>query len=154
MKTCSQCKVEKPFGAFYRSKAESSGYQSSCIECGRLRRLELKKNPLMQLEKQIRSSVILENKLLKRENKKLCYICKEIFLIDDLLGEIICKDCNAKKTKEHYINNKENMIEYIKKNKGKIKEYHKEYKKKNKEKINANQRERRLKKKLEKQNNT
>ena len=154
MKVCTKCKIEKPFEAFWRQKDSYDGYISACIDCIKLRRLELKKNPLMQLEKQIRSSVILENKLLKRENKKLCYVCKEIFLIDDLLGEIICKDCNAKKTKEHYINNKENMIEYIEKNKEKIKEYHKEYKKKNKEKINANQRERREKKKLEKQNNT
>ena len=70
MKTCSKCKVEKPFEAFHRNKDRTDGYLSSCIECVRLRRLELKKNPLMQLEKEIRSSVILENKLLKRKNKK------------------------------------------------------------------------------------
>ena len=71
MKICSKCKIEKPFEAFYRKKDSYDGLQSFCIECKKLRELELKKNPLMQLEKEIRSSVILENKLLKRENKKL-----------------------------------------------------------------------------------
>ena len=87
MKVCTKCKIEKPFEAFYRNRNKKSrdGYCSSCIECVKLRRLELKKNPLMQLEKQIKSSVILENKLLKRENKRLCQRCKEVFLIDDLV---------------------------------------------------------------------
>ena len=128
MKVCSKCRIEKPFEAFWRSKDRLDGYHSSCIECDKLRRLELKKNPLMQLQKQIRSSVILENKLLQRENKRLCNGCKEIFLIDDLSSGVICKDCSSRVTKE--------------------------YKKNNKEKINVSQREYRLKKKLEKQNNT
>ena len=68
MKTCSQCKIEKPFEAFYKNKARPDGLQETCIECIKSRGLELKKNPLMQLEKQIRSSIRLENKLLKREN--------------------------------------------------------------------------------------
>ena len=154
MKVCSKCKIEKPFEAFYRSKKSTDGYNCSCIECRKLRNLELKKNPLMQLEKEIRSSVLLENKLLQRENKKLCTECKEVFLIDDLIGGVICKDCNAKKSKEYSKNNKGKIREYKENNKEKYKEYHKEYHEKNKEKINTNQRERRLKKKLEKQNNT
>ena len=94
MKVCTKCKIEKPFEAFWRSKDKSDGYEYSCIECMKLRGLELKKNPLMQLEKQIKSSVILENKLLKRENKRLCQRCKEVFLIDDLVsGGNICKKC-------------------------------------------------------------
>ena len=128
MKICRKCKIEKPFDAFHRCKSKYDGYQSACAECYKLRRLELKKNPLMQLEKEIKSSVILENKLLKRENKRLCNGCKEIFLIDDLSSGVICKDCSSRVTKE--------------------------YKKNNKEKINVSQREYRLKKKLEKQNNT
>ena len=146
MKICSKCKIEKPFEAFYRKKDSYDGLQSFCIECKKLRELELKKNPLMQLEKEIRSSVILENKLLKRENKKLCTECKEVFLIDDLIGGYICKDCNAKKSKEYSKNNKGKIREYKEKYKEKYKEYHKEYHEKNKEKINTNQRERRLKK--------
>ena len=143
MKTCSKCKIEKPFEAFHRNKDKLDGYLPYCIECERVRRLELKNNPLMQLEKELRSSVILENKLLKRENKKLCTRCKEIFLIDDLSGGIICKECSAKKNKE-----------FNEKNNEKVNVYYKEYYEKNKEKINEYRRERRLKKKLEKQNNT
>ena len=109
MKTCSKCKIEKPFGAFYRSKKSTDGYNCSCIECRKLRNLELKKNPLMQLEKEIRSSVLLENKLLQRENKKLCFKCKEIFLIDDLDNGVICKECNIKKSNKYYEKNKEKI---------------------------------------------
>ena len=94
MKTCTKCKVEKLFEAFHRCKTRYDGYQPYCIECIKLRKLELKKNPLMQLEEQIRSSIILENKLLKRENKKLCKSCKKVFLIDDLLGGVVCKECS------------------------------------------------------------
>ena len=172
MKICSKCKIEKPFEAFWRSKDKVDGYLPSCIECKKLRKLELKKNPLMQLEKEIRSSVILENKLLKRENKKLCSRCKEVFLIDDLLSDQICKECSIEKSKEYREKNKEKvreyMEEYYEKNKEKRKEYSKEHREKNKEKI-ANKkneyylkniekkkeydRQYRLKKKLEKQNN-
>ena len=106
----------------------------------------------MQLERQIKSSIILENKLLKRENKKLCSGCKEIFLIDDLAnGGFTCKKCNAEQNKVYRgknneklkENKKEYMKEYYEKNKGKIKEHMRKY-----------QREYRLKKKLEMQNNT
>lgn len=179
MKICTKCKIEKPFEAFHKQKNTHDGYQTACIECNKLRKLELKKNPLMQLEKEIRSSVALENKLLKRENKRLCFKCKEIFLIDDLVcGGVICKECSIEKSKEYREKNKEKnkeklseyMKEYREKNKEKLreymKEYHKEYTrdyyKKNKEKINEKNKEKRReyfkeyreKKKLEKQNNT
>ena len=173
MKICSKCKIEKPFEAFHKNKARPNGYLSSCIECNKLRKLELQKNPLMQLEKEIISSIRLENKLLKRENKKLCSNCKEIFLIDDLSGGVICKTCyienskvyrenNKEKIKEqrgeHYKENKgkmnKQMMEYYEKNKEKIKERRREYYEKNKEKWRECNREYRLKKKLEIQNNT
>ena len=158
MKTCSKCKIEKPFEAFWRSKKASDGYNSWCIECLKLRNLELKKNPLMQLERQIRSSVMLENKLLKRENKKLCFKCKEIFLIDDLDNGVICKECNIKKSNKYYEKNKEKIKGYKEKNKEKIRESQKEYREKNKEKIKERMREYNKKyyerNKLEKQNNS
>ncbi len=153
MKTCSQCKIEKPFEAFYIDKKSYDGYRASCIECDKLRRLELKNNPLMQLEKQIKSSVLLENKLLQRENKKLCSICKEVFLIDDLVGGYICKECEIEYYEEYCEKNKEKKREYDKEYRGKNKEKKREYREKNKEKINEYLREYRLKKKLEKQNN-
>ena len=154
MKTCSKCKIEKPFEAFSKNKNSKDGHRTYCKECERLRYLELKKNPLMQLEKQIRSSIRLENKLLKRENKKLCSCCKEIFLIEDLVCEGYCKKCFKiyqkefiEKNKGYYKtrndNNKDYRKEYYEKNKEKMKEYNREY-----------HRQYRLKKKLEKlQNN-
>ena len=165
MKICTKCKVEKPFEAFWRDKSKPDGLHHFCIECDKLRNLELKKNPLMQLEKEIRSSVILENKLLKRENKKLCTGCKEVFLIDDLVNGVVCKECN----REYYEKNKEKINEqqnkYYEKNKEKKREYSREYREKNKEKkreyrlknkekTREYQREYRLKKKLEMQINT
>ena len=172
MKVCTKCGVEKSFDDFNKQKTSKDGYHSNCIECRKLRNLELKKNPLMQLEKQIRSSVILENKLLQRENKRLCTGCKEIFLIDDLLSGYICKECSTKKEKERYEKDKEKIKEKSKehyernkeRNKERKREYDKEhyeknkekrrdsgmkYYEKNKEEINAQKREYRLKKKLE-----
>ena len=166
MKICTKCKIEKPFEAFHRNKGTPDGYRACCIECLNLRRLELKKNPLMQLQKQIRKSVLLENKLLKRENKKLCTRCKEVFLIDDLISGYVCKKCNVEKYSEHYKKNKEkirgNKREYLKeyneKNKEKLRKYNKEYNEKNKEKLREKLRkynkEYYEKKKLEMQNNT
>ena len=158
MKTCNKCKTEKPFEAFSKNKNKKDGYNLYCKECLKLRYLELKKNPLMQLEKQIRSSIRLENKLLKRENKRLCVRCKEAFLIEDLVSEYWCKECNIKYNGKYYEKNKEKYKEYQKeyyeKNKEKLNEYKKEYYEKNKEKLNEHQIQYRLKKKLEKlQNN-
>jgi FtsZ-interacting cell division protein YlmF len=113
----------------------------------------------MQLEKQIRSSVILENKLLAREGKKLCTKCKDIFKIDDLKSGIYCENCYMEHHKEYYKKNKdkireyqrENAKEYYKKNKDKMKEHQREYREKNKDKVNERQRQYILKKKLEKE---
>ena len=157
MKTCRQCKIEKPFEAFYRCKKNNDGYRNSCIECEKLRKLELKKNPLMQLERQIRSSIMMENKLLKRENKKLCYSCKEIFLIDDLVGGVYCKGCTTEHRKEYRENNKEKINEHIREyyenNRDKILKKVKEYRIKNKEKIKEKNKEYYEKKKLERLEN-
>lgn len=162
MKTCTKCKIEKPFEAFYKQHIEKDGYRSACKECNKARQIELKKNPLMQLEKQIRSSIILENKLLARDGKRLCGRCKEIFLINEMNGGVICYPCERKRDKEirntEYGKRKKQLKnkEYRQKNKDKIKEYqkgyNKEYQQKNKDKIKEHQRKYRLKKKKEKNN--
>ena len=126
MKTCSQCKIEKPFEAFSKNKKSKDGHAYECKECMKSREKRLKQDPLMQLEKQIRSSIKLENKILSREGKRLCTRCKEVFLIDDLLCGIACKECSRIQQREYYKKNKEKINE----NK---KEYRKEYYKKNKE---------------------
>ena len=125
MKTCTKCKIEKHFEAFHKNKNIKDGYHYECKECQKARYREFKKNPLMQLEKQIKSSIILENKLLAREGKRLCCKCNGIFLIDDLISGRRCKNCNI--------------------------EFFKEFREKNKDKINEYDRQYRLKKKLEKE---
>ena len=156
MKVCTKCGVEKPFEAFHKNKKTRDGYNCYCKDCIRLRRLELKKNPLMQLEKQIRSSIMLENKILLREGKKLCLRCKNIFNIVDMSFDVICYHCKReqeqiysstengksvkRKQRKKYYNSNKNIIvekakENYKKNKEKMKEKAKEYREKNKEKI-------------------
>ena len=141
MKICSKCKIEKPFEAFWRDKDKIDGYVTDCKECYKNRNKELKINPLLQLEKTIRSYVILENNLLKKENKKLCTICKEVFLIDDIVCGFLCRECSIEKSKEYNEKNKEKAREYREKNKEKIKERMREYRLKNKEKINEARKE-------------
>ena len=133
MKTCTKCKIEKPFEAFYKSKYTKDGHASECKDCRNIRKIELKKNPLMQLEKQIRSSVLLENKLLAKEGKRLCQKCKEIFLINEMSGGIICYPCKRKRekerrsTKEGKLNKQLMDKKYYEKNKETISQKAKEY---------------------------
>ena len=138
MKTCTKCKIEKPFEEFYKNKISPDGHKSSCKECDKIRQQEIKKSPLLQLEKQVRSSIILENKLLSRESKRLCSKCNEIFLIDDLV-KTYCKNCNIEYMNEYYEKNKDKIKEKSKEweenNKDKIKEREKNYREKNKDKI-------------------
>lgn len=159
MKICTKCKVKKPFEAFWRNKKSKDGHAYECKECMKARAKKIKQDPLMQLEKQIRSSIMLENKILSREGKKLCCSCKGVFLIEDLMSGVICKECNRKSAKGFYEKNKEKIKEnrkeyskeYYEKNKERIREYKKEQNKenyeKNKEKIKEQKREYRLKNK-------
>ncbi len=174
MKVCTKCKIEKPFEAFCKNRSKKDGYHSNCKECEKIRMQELKKNPLMQLEKQIKSSILLENKLLEREGKKLCGGCGSIFFVNDLKGSL-CALCRKEYDKKYREKNKEKISEYAKEyrkkteNKEKHNEKNRKYRKENKEKISEYVREyykknRRqeierskryqLKKKLEKQTNT
>ena len=142
MKTCTKCKIEKPFEAFYKHSMLKDGYRPECKECFKLRIKELKKSPLMQLEKQIRSSIMLENKLLAREGKRLCQSCKEIFLIKEMNQGVVCRSCHRKRVKE------ERSTEI-----GKLKRQlsGKKYRENNKEYISQREKEYRRKKKLEKE---
>ena len=162
MKTCTKCKIEKPFEAFCKNKGAKDGHAEWCKECIKNRQLEFEKSPLMQLERQVKSSIMLENKLLAREGKKLCTTCKDIFLIDDLRDGGRCKNCDIEYKREYRLKNKDKIKKYKKKykenNKDKIREYQKEndkkYREKNKDKIKEYRKEYYLKKKLEMQNNT
>ena len=164
MKTCTKCGKTKEFSEFYKNKRNKDGYHFECKTCKKERDMELKKSPIMQLEKAVVASIITENKLLFKEGKKLCCLCKNIFLIATLQGRY-CQKCASKKNKEYREKNKEKIAkahkkyrienkekineknkEYYEKNIEKMKEYkkqyHEQYQKENKEKINEYQRQR------------
>ena len=174
MKTCNKCGEAKEFSEFYKSKISKDGYRSECKTCNKERERKLKKSPLMQLKKAVRSSIYIENKILLKDGKRLCSHCKNIFLIANM-NHYHCKEChgnlskeyceknkdyvstrskeyrekNKEKIKKHREENKEKNKEYAKeyreKNKEKIKEHMKEYNKQNKEKIKEQKRQYRLK---------
>lgn len=139
MKTCNRCDETKDFGEFYKNKERKDGYRSECKTCSKERIKKLKESPVMQLEKQIRSSIITENKILFSEKKRLCYICKNIFLIADL-QDGFCKKCYTKYKSKYRKEHKEQRKNYLEQNKEKIKEYYKDYNEENKEKIKEKRR--------------
>ena len=144
-KVCTKCRIEKKIECFGIKSNQKDGLNNECKECIRARGKELKTNPLLQLEKQVRSSVILENKLLAREGKRLCGQCRNIFKIEEVRSGA-CFDCNAARNKK-----------WREKNKEKAQENSRNYKANNREKVNKYKSEwekrKRLKKKLEKISN-
>ena len=144
-KICTKCRVEKKIECFGIKSNQKDGLNNECKECRRERMQKLKTNPLLQLEKQVKSSVILENKLLAREGKRLCGRCRGVFKIEELsIGN--CSDCNANYSKK-----------WKEENKDKVKEDARNYKINNREKVNKHKREyerrKRLGKKLERLQN-
>lgn len=152
MKTCTKCGETKDFNEFYKLASSKDGHGYSCKECFGKREKKLRKDPLMQLEKALRSSVITENKMLFKEGKRLCGTCRNIFLLTDL-HNMRCKECSTKykskyreehkekikkKAKSYYEQNKEKIYEsgkkYAEKNKEKADGYKKKYYEQNKEK--------------------
>ena len=175
MKICSKCKIEKPFEAFHRAKNSKDGHAWECKECKSIRTKETKTNPIMQFQKIIRGSIKLENKILFKEGKRLCKTCKNIFNIEDMSSGVICYPCKRenenkrRSTKEGKIAKQKQNKKYYNNNKDIFSEKAKEYREKNKEALAKRKREwydknidkkkeydkqYRLKKKLEKQNNT
>lgn len=128
MKTCSKCGQIKEFSEFYKTTKMKCGYFSSCKECIKKRMHEKKENLIMQLESKVKTSIVVENKLLSGVDKKLCGKCHNVFYISDLINGKRCKECNRKHEKEYRDNNKNKMFVINKKS----------YEK-NKEKILSNQ---------------
>lgn len=110
MKVCTKCGIEKDFSEFHKNKSSKDLHQSWCKDCGKERVIKLKTDKKLQLEKAIRSSVILENKILAKENKKLCTNCKNIFFIDEINQNSMCNNC----VKEYRDITKEKKREYNK----------------------------------------
>lgn len=134
MKTCTKCGETKDFSEFGKDKYTKDGYKRLCRRCERESVNKLKESPVMQLEKAVRSSVLVENKLLFKEGKRLCGTCRNIFLIVEL-KKGYCTECLLANVRNYNKKNKEKIKEYLEKNKEKRKEQQKEYHKKNKEKI-------------------
>lgn len=156
MKTCNKCGETKEFSEFWKRKSNKDGHRPSCKTCEKERNRERKKSPLLQLEREVRSSIITENKMLFKEGKKLCSNCKNIFLIADM-SYYNCKKCKYNLTKEYREKNIDEVSVkakvYRKKNKEKIKKYREEniekikedlrlYYEENKEKLKEQRRQR------------
>lgn len=154
MKTCTKCGEVKEFSDFVKDKSKKDGHSSYCKNCKKQRYILLKSDNLLQLEKEIKSSIILENKILLKDGKKLCSHCKQIFKIEDLKGRRCCECCNYFSIKWSK-NNKDKMKDISKKyrdnNSKKVKKSIQVWRDNNSEKITTYRKEYYLKKKLEKQ---
>ena len=164
-KVCTKCGEDKLLSEYHKNKTTKDGYVQWCKKCRKERLNEIKTNKKMMINEQIRSSIILENKLLKKDNKKLCSMCGNIFLISELKSGNRCCNCQKeynkeytsdnkekinKMAKEYRDNNKDKRKEYRENNKDKSKDYKKKYREKNKEAINKRAREYRGKMKAKK----
>lgn len=147
MKTCSKCKETKEYSQFNKNKVKKDGYECQCKQCRRNYYNKLKNDDLLKLKKEIRSTIIMENKLLLKDNKHLCHDCKKPFLMLDLSNGI-CTKCRKKNI--HFIYDKEKSKEYRENNKKSISAKQKRWRDKNRESEIERCKQYRLKKKLEK----
>lgn len=136
MKTCTKCKETKELNKFYKDNHTKDGYKTECIDCRKIRYKELKVNPIKQMQKLIKSSVIIENQLLTEKEQRVCSGCKNIFNISELLNSRLCKNCmkeyRIKKDlnsyyREYRKNKKPIVKDKERRDKLSYKEYHKEY---------------------------
>ena len=65
MKTCSKCREIKEFICFDKNKSRPDGHSCYCKECSSKRRKEIKNDDILLMKKAIRSSILIENKILK-----------------------------------------------------------------------------------------
>ena len=97
MVKCSRC-GETDITKFWKRTKSKTGYNSWCKECCKVSaRVSIKTNKDI-IKGVIRNSIVVENKILKAENKKICCKCKEIFTFKKE-SEIRCKKCESEKFK-------------------------------------------------------
>lgn len=115
MKTCTKCGETKEFSEFYKSVATKDGYVSQCKQCLKDRYKNLKNDDVLKLQKEIRSSIIIENKFLIKNGQKICSCCKKIYTPSSLRkNQIHCIDCDNKYSREWYKKNIEKRKEALK----------------------------------------
>lgn len=103
---CSRCKHDKDISNFWKKTGSKTGYNTWCKECCRDSARVSNKTPKDKLISKIRSATITENKLLKKENKKICIKCKEIFELKNP-NNIRCPKCESIRGKEYRLKIKE-----------------------------------------------
>lgn len=76
-KVCSKCNEEKPFDAFYKTKANKDGLQNICKKCDNNRKTSYLRKKSLESGKKQKQLTLIAKELLK-EGKKRCPLCKEI----------------------------------------------------------------------------
>ena len=97
MVKCSKC-GETDISKFWKKSNSKTGYNTWCKECCKVSARVSSKTNKDIIKGVIRNSIVVENKILKVENKKICCKCKEIFTFKKE-SEIRCKKCEAEKFK-------------------------------------------------------
>lgn len=97
MVKCSKC-GETDITKFWKKTNSKTGYNTWCKECCKVSARVSNKTNKDIIKGVIRDSIVVENKILKAENKKICCKCKEIFTFKKE-SEIRCKKCEAEKFK-------------------------------------------------------
>lgn len=95
---CSKC-GETDITQFWKRTKSKTGYETWCKSCNRESARKSNKTNEDLLKGAIRNTVVLENKILKKENKRICCKCKEIFTMNKGT-EIRCKACEKEKGKK------------------------------------------------------
>ena len=138
MKTCTKCGETKEFSEFSKNKSRNDGYNNHCKQCIKKHTIDLRQNPILQLNREVYRTVKIENKILEKSNKKLCGRCRNIFDINELSINGICKHCQNEYSKKYQKTEKmkAKLSEYRKTDKRKeyTKQYQKEYAKTEKRK--------------------
>ena len=106
---CSKC-GENDIAKFWKKTNSKTGYNSWCKECCKLSARTSNKTNKDVIKGVIRNSILIENKLLKKDNKKICCKCKEIFTFKKE-SELRCKKCESEKFKLYRSKNLEKELE-------------------------------------------
>lgn len=97
MAKCSKC-GETDISKFWKKSNSKTGYNTWCKDCCKASARVSNKTNKDIIKGVIRNSIVVENKILKVENKKICCKCKEIFTFKKE-SEIRCKKCETEKFK-------------------------------------------------------
>ena len=139
MKVCIKCHIKKELNEFGKSAKHKSGIHNVCLECMRIRsKKQYKKHQKERKEKarkyaqnhkqdrkeyqdQYYAKMKSQGKqgIFANRDSKTCYKCKETLGIDKFNKRTaskdghdnICKECQSKRDKERYRNNREREIQ-------------------------------------------